>query len=107
MTVQILTGQSTSSASATHPSGWRLLPLACGFLLLPLALGRRRRLLTMVAVLAILASGVSSCTSSGGMLNGGTPKSGSGITPAGTYTITVNALSNGVTHPVTLTLTVD
>jgi hypothetical protein len=107
VTVQILTGQSTSSASATHPSGWRLLPLACGFLLLPLALGRRRRLLTMVAVLAILASGVSSCTSSGGMLNGGTPKSGSGITPAGTYTITVNALSNGVTHPVTLTLTVD
>jgi hypothetical protein len=107
VTVQILTGQTTSSASAVRPSGWRLLPLACGFLLLPLALGRRRRLLMMVAVLAILVSGVSSCTSSGGMLNGGTPKSGSGITPAGTYTITVNALSNGVTHPVTFTLTVD
>jgi hypothetical protein len=107
VTVQILTGQSTSSASTVRPAKWRLLPLACGFLLLPFALGRRRRLLMMAAVLAILAGGVSSCTSSGGMLNGGSPKSGSGITPAGTYTITVNALSNGVTHPVTLTLTVD
>jgi len=107
VTVQILTGQTASSASGVRPAKWRLLPLACGFLLLPFALGRRRRLLMMVAVLAILASGVTSCTSSGGMLNGGTPKSGSGMTPAGTYTITVNALSNGVTHPVTLTLTVD
>jgi len=107
VTVEILTGQTTNSASAVRPSKWRLLPLACGFLLLPLALGRRRRFLMMVAVLAILAGGVSSCTSSGGMSNGGTSKSGSGITPAGSYTITVNALSNNVSHPVTVTLTVD
>jgi hypothetical protein len=107
VTVQILTGQTASSSSAARASRWRMLPLAGGFLLLPLALGRRRRWLMMAAVLAILAGGVSSCTSSGGMLNGGTPKSGSGNTPAGTYTVTVNALSNNVTHPVTVTLTVD
>jgi hypothetical protein len=107
VTVQVLTGQTASSSSAARASGWRVLPLAGGFLLLPLAFGKRRRLLMMLAVLAILAGGVSSCTSSGGMLNGGTPKSGSGNTPAGTYTVTVNALSNNVTHPVTVTLTVD
>jgi hypothetical protein len=107
VTLQILTGQATSSSSAARPTTWRLLPLAGGFLLLPLTLGRRRRLLMMAALLAILAGGVSSCTSSGGMLTGSTPKSGSGITPAGTYTVTVNALSNNLTHPVTVTLTVD
>lgn len=106
-TAQILTGQTTSSSGTVRAPGWRVLLLAGGFLLLPLALGRRRRLLMMAAVLAILVGGVSSCTSSGGMLNGGAPKSGSGNTPAGTYTITVKALSNNVTHTVTVTLTVD
>jgi len=74
---------------------------------LPLALGRRRRVLLLAALLAIAVGGVSSCTLSGGGLGGGTPRSGPGITPAGSYPVVVTVISNGVAHPVTLTLTVE
>ena len=99
--VQIATGLS-SSARLARPSRW---PMACGLLLVPLALWKRRRALLPIALLAILSGGVSSCTSSGGGLT--QPPPNSGVTPAGTYSIPVTASSNGVQHQITLTLTVD
>jgi hypothetical protein len=98
--------------------------LACGLLLLPLTFRRRRKALLLVALLAILAGGISSCTSSGVGLGGsggsGGSGNGAGLTPTGNYTIPVNVTmyagstssTNFVTHPVTaptgpLTLTVD
>jgi hypothetical protein len=111
--VEIATGLTQTSARAgyppirppVHPSAWPVLPLACGVILLPLAFRRRKALL--VALLAILLGGFSGCTESSVGLSSPPPKSGSGITPAGTYSILVTAISNGVQHQVTLTLTVD
>jgi hypothetical protein len=105
--VQIATGVSSSArlSRPSLPSVWPVLPLACGLVLLPLALWKRRRALLLVALAAIVASGVSSCTSSGGGLT--TPPPGSGFTPAGTYSIPVTVSSAGIQHQVTLTLTVD
>jgi hypothetical protein len=106
-TVEIATGVPSSSARTSPPSAWPVLPLACGLVVVPFALKRRRRALLLIALLAILAGGVSSCTSSGGGLLSSNPQSGSGTTPAGTYSIPVSVSSNGVTHQITLTLTVD
>jgi hypothetical protein len=64
----------------------------------------------MIVFLAILLGGVSSCTSSGGGSSTGTSTgtgTGTGSTPPGTYSIVVTASSNGVSHPITLKLTVD
>ena len=117
VTVEISTGQSTTSSLTKGPARGRALLLACGLVLLPLAFPsawrRRRKALLMAALLAILAGGISSCVSSGVSSGGGSGGSGnSGLTPPGTYTITVNVTSNGVTHPLAaptgpLTLTVD
>jgi hypothetical protein len=105
--VEIATGLTQTSARSAHPSAWPVLPLACGLLLLPFALRRRPKALLLVALLAMLAAGVSSCTESGIGLPEPPPRSGAGITPAGTYSIPVTISSNGVQHQVTLTLTVD
>ncbi len=106
--VEIETGQSSSSARAVRPAGRDALPLACVFLLLPLALWKRRKALLLVVLAVILAAGVSSCTSSGGNLNSGSSGQGKGSgTPPGTYTIPVTVTSTGVSHSVSLTLTVD
>jgi len=105
--VQIETGLAQTSASSSAKGAWRVLPLACGLLLIPLALSPRRRALLLVVALAILAGGVTSCTSASLISGGGTNRTGPGITPAGTYSITVTATSNGIAHPITLTLTVD
>jgi hypothetical protein len=109
VTVQIATGLTTASVNDSPPLSWPALPLACGLLLAPFALRRGRKALLLVALLAILMGGVSSCTSSG-ILSGGTipgSGSGSGITAAGTYPVMVTATSNGVQHQVNLTLIVD
>jgi hypothetical protein len=116
VTVEISTGQSTTSSLAAGPAKVRALPFACGLILLPLALtpAWRRKFLLMGALLVILAGGISSCVSSlaGSISSCKTDCSGSGLTPAGTYTITVNVTSNGVTHALAaptgpLTLSVD
>jgi hypothetical protein len=94
-----------------RPGTWHALPLACGLLLLPLAVWRRRRSLHLALVLAVLACGISSCTGSGGGTGGGGGGSGgsgggSG-TPTGTYTIPVTVTANGMSQTVNLVLTVD
>jgi hypothetical protein len=108
VTVEISTGQSRASARVDGPAGWGALPLSCGLVLLPLVLRKSRKALLLIALAAILAGGVSSCTSSGGGTGGGTGgQSQSGATPAGTYTIPVTVASTGISHSVSLTLTVD
>jgi hypothetical protein len=106
--VQITTGQASSAQMVIPPStAARALPLAFAVLILPLA-WRRRKLRLPIAVLAIMLLGFSGCSSSGGG-SGGTPPSSptTHTTPAGTYTVPVTVVSNGVQHAVTLTLVVD
>jgi len=107
--VQIATGQSTASVHSSRPLSWPALPLACGLVLAPFALRRGRKVILLIALLMILAGGVSSCTSSGVIPGGTIPGSGSGTgtTAAGTYPVLVTATSNGVQHQATLTLIVD
>jgi len=90
-----------------RPAFWRVLPLSCGLLLLPLAIRRRRKIFQLVVLLAVLACGVSSCTSSGGGTGGTGGNGGSGGTPTGTYTIPVTVTSVGISQSVNVTLTVD
>jgi hypothetical protein len=108
-TVEIATGLTETSSNSSRPPVWPALPLACGLALAPLGLARRRRAVLLVALLAILAGGVSSCTSSqiikGSGSGGGS--GGAGVTPAGTYSIPVTVTSNSISHQITLTLTVD
>jgi hypothetical protein len=105
--VQIATGLTTASLHPMSPLAWPALPLACGLVLAPFALARRRKALWLVALLVIFAGSVTSCTSSGVISGGTVPGSGSGITSAGTFPVVVTATSNGVQHQVTLTLVVD
>ena len=82
------------------------LTLACGLLVLPLAIRRRRKFFLLAVLAAFLLCDISSCTSSGG--GGRTTKQGGGSnTSPGTYTIPVNVTSMGVSRSVNLTLTVD
>lgn len=102
--LNVSTGKATAAAQP-KAAGWGR-PLALsGLLLLPLAWKRRKRALLLAALLALLAGGATGCVASGGGSSGG---GGSGsTTPAGTYTITVTATANGVSHTANLTLTVD
>jgi hypothetical protein len=62
-----------------------------------------------LSLLVFLIGSVASCTSSGGGTGGGSgPGSGgTGLTPAGTYSVPLTVTSTGVAHSVTVTLTVD
>jgi len=120
---QIATGQSLAASAVREPDEnsranvylRRMVPLFCVIVLLPLGWKRGRRPLRLVAMLVLLAGGITSCLgSSGGGNNsnnggsGGQGTTGStGTTPAGTYSIPITVVSTGVKHQVTVTLTVD
>jgi hypothetical protein len=104
---EIATGITQTSGRSEPRSAWTALPLFCALALLPLALMRRHRALMLIALLAVLVGGVSSCTGSSVGGSTGIPKGGNGTTPPATYSIVVTASSNGVSHKLTLTLTVD
>jgi hypothetical protein len=107
--VSVSTGSSTAAIRTRRRSVLGVLPLVCVFLLLPVGWRRRRKILDtamLLGLLAFLASAVTSCTSSGGGKGDG-GGGGSGTTPAGTYSFPVTVTSTGVSHNVTLTLTVD
>ncbi|MGA8728352.1 MAG: choice-of-anchor D domain-containing protein, partial [Terracidiphilus sp.] len=108
VTVQVVTGISASAAHISGVAAWGAVSLACGVLLLPLAWARRRRDFLLVLLGILVMGGLSSCSGSGGG-TGGTPPAGASTTntPAGTYSIPVTVVSNGVSHAVTLSLTVD
>ncbi len=112
VTVQISTGLATTSGRLPTPpvgSAWRVLPVALGLIVLPFAWHKRRKNLLFIAMLALLAEGVVSCSGGGGGSSGGAtpPPQTSNNTPAGKYSVGVTATANGVSHKVTLSLTVD
>jgi hypothetical protein len=111
MAVAISTGKS-STARLESPAPWRVIPITCGLLLPLVFVRRRRKFLLLLVLLAVMASVASSCSSSGGgagaATGGGSGGSGGGLaTPPGTYSIPVAITSTGVTHAVTVSLTVD
>jgi hypothetical protein len=112
VTVQIATGQATTSSLILPPSigaKTRVLPLVLGMILVPLASRRRRKALLFCVMLVCLAAGVASCSGGGGG-TGGTaapPAQNSNSTPPGSYVVGVTATANGVSHKVTLSLIVD
>jgi hypothetical protein len=107
--LEISTGAS-STALTERPALSHVVPLAYALILLPLALGRSRRMLKLVLLAVVLAGVMTSCTSSGGGTGGtgGTEGSGSGTTTSpGTYSIPVTVTSAGLWHSLTLSLIVD
>jgi hypothetical protein len=112
VTVQISTGQGTTSGQLQAPPigpAWRVLPVALGLIALPFAWHKRRKNLLFIAMLALAASGIVSCSGGGGGSGGvpTPPPQTSNITPAGKYSVGVTATANGVSHKLTLSLTVD
>jgi hypothetical protein len=104
VTVQITTANAASMPAPSHKMRRGALPALCVLLAFPLVWRRRRKALWLIAALALLGCGVSSCSGSGGG-SGGTP--GQGTAGVGTYSIPVSVASNGVVHTVTVKLTVD
>src|SRR5579862_3933740 len=105
--VRIATGSSSASARSTSAWPWGTVPILCGMVLLPLAICRRKNRLALFALALTAMLTISSCTGSGGGTGGGPPHGGHGNTPPGTYSVQVAVTSNGVSHNVTLSLTVD
>ncbi|HEU5457881.1 MAG TPA: choice-of-anchor D domain-containing protein [Terracidiphilus sp.] len=106
-TVEVETGHAAQAAAAKETKGWGGAQLGLGLLLLPLAWRRRRKAMLLVLLLGVLTGGVSGCVGAGGNVLGGSTGSGGTTTPPGTYAITVTATANGVSHAVTVSLTVD
>ncbi|WP_348264971.1 choice-of-anchor D domain-containing protein [Telmatobacter sp. DSM 110680] len=106
---QIATGFSAASSRNAGPSARlpRSLLFACGLLLLPLAVRRRFRGVFFMTILLLAPFGISSCAGAGGGSSGAPPISANKNTPAGTYSVVVTATANGLSHKITLTLTVD
>jgi hypothetical protein len=112
VTAQIATGLSSTSARNTDrvpgPSSSRILFVAVDLFLIPLAFTRRRRNLLLIAIIFLSSFGITSCAGTGGGGGGAPPQSSSNKnTPPGTYPVVVTATANGLSHKVTLTLTVD
>ena len=112
VTAQIVTGLSVTSARNTNQPSRALSPralaVACGLLVLPLAFRRRFRGAFFMVILSLVPFGITSCAGAGGG-GGGTPppSPGNTNTPAGTYSVVMTATANGLSHEITLTLTVD
>jgi hypothetical protein len=109
-TVKIATGlSSTSAQSSGHvpgPFASRGLFVGVVLFMLPFAIDRRQRGAFLLAILILTSLGLTSCAGAGGG-GGGTPLPANGATPPGTYSLVVTATANGLTHKITLTLTVD
>ena len=107
VTVSVATGNTAraSSMPAQLPRVFRALPVAC-FVILPLFVRRKRRILLVRIATAVVLIGISACAGAGGG-GGGAPVKPSGGTPPGTYSLVVTSVANGVSHKTTLTLIVD
>ena len=106
--LRITTSPSTA-ANTRGPLGSRALsPLLCGLFLIPAVFFRRRRGLGLLVLLVLVFGSVTACTGSGGGA-GSSPAGGLGTstTPAGTYAIPVTISANGLSHTVTVSVTVD
>jgi hypothetical protein len=112
VTAQIATGlSSTSAQKSDHPAvafSPGTLVFACGLLFLPLAFRRKLRRMLFAAILLLIPFGISSCAGAGGGGGGAPPPNPTNTnTPAGTYSVIVTATANGLSHKITLSLTVD
>jgi len=108
-TVQIATGIASASAQNGNVErglrARRILFVAFPAFVLLFAFRRRRITRFLACLLLIGIAGITSCAGSGG--GGGGTVTSSSNTPAGTYSVVVTATAGGVSHKVTLTLTVD
>ncbi|MGB6687889.1 MAG: choice-of-anchor D domain-containing protein [Terracidiphilus sp.] len=107
VTAEIATGHVSTTGYLQTPDGWRIVSVALGLVLLPLAWRKRRRSLLLVALLALTIGGVTSCLGAGGGGPTNPQNNNPGATPAGTYSVPITAISNGVQHSVKVSLTVD
>ena len=111
VTVKIATGVAATSSQSLRVSrignGFSVLPAACAMIILPLAWGRWRRKILLAMVFSLLAISITSCAGAGGGSGPVTPPTTGNNTPAGTYSIPVTISANGVSHSITLSLTVD
>jgi hypothetical protein len=108
VSLHISTGLASSALGPAVVGWWQMGPPLLVIVSLPiLRRGRRRVLLSFVALAFILATGLTACSSSGGGGGGSPPPPATHTTPVGTYSIPVLVSSTGVQHTVTLTLVVD
>jgi hypothetical protein len=109
-TVQITTGISSTSAKnpdrATHAPSSRIFVIVLSLAMLPLAFSRKDRNLLLMAIF-ISSFGMLSCAGAGGGGGAAPPSSININTPPGAYSVVVTATANGLSHKITLTLTVD
>ncbi len=111
VSVKIATGLASTSAqntgNASGPFAFGGLFVCLSVLMLPVAIGRRQRGTFFFAILILSSFWLASCGGAGGGGGGAPPNSTSGTTPPGTYSVVVTATANGLSHKVTLNLTVD
>ena len=112
VTVKIATGlvstsaQNTGHASGKFAFGGSFAGLA--LIMLPVAIRRRQRGMFLLWLLALSSFGLASCSGAGGGSGGAPPSNpANGATPPGAYSVVVTATANGLSHKVTLNLTVD
>lgn len=111
VTVQIATGVASGTAQNRVSSNdvplKSALLLACGVFLLPLSLRRKPAGIWLSLVLFAGVLAIASCAGAGGGDGTGSISPPNNATPAGTYSVVATATSAGVSHKVTLSLTVD
>ena len=109
-TVKIATGLSSTSAQNARPFSSRILFVALGLFVVPIAFARRRRNVLLIAIILLSSFGITSCAGAGGGGGGGgatPPGATNENTPPGTYPVVVTATANGLSHKITVSLTVD
>ncbi|HMG86399.1 MAG TPA: choice-of-anchor D domain-containing protein [Terracidiphilus sp.] len=111
VTVKIATGlASTSAQNIGHAGSFASgsIFLGLGLFMVPVVIRCRRRGSLLLALLILSSFGVTSCAGAGGGGGGAPPSSpANGTTPPGTYSVVVTTAANGLSHKITLNLTVD
>lgn len=112
VTAKVATGISTTLAQNTghspRPFVFGRFFVGLGLILLPVAIRRRRGGAFLLALLILSSFGLASCAGASGGGGGAPPTNPTnGTTPAGTYSVVVTATANGLSHKVTVNLTVD
>ena len=110
--VKIATGLVSTSAQNTGHAPGRIAfggsLVGLGLIMLPVAIRRRQRGMLLLSLLILSSFGLASCSGAGGGSGGAPPSNpASGATPPGTYSVVVTATANGLSHKITLKLTVD
>jgi hypothetical protein len=110
--VKIATGLVSTSVqntgNAPGPFAFSGSLVGLGLIMLPVAIRRRQRGILLLSLLTLSSFGLASCSGAGGGSGGAPPSNpASGATPPGTYSVVVTATANGLSHKITLKLTVD